>query len=258
MEMRFDATPSRTRYRLTASARRSESFWLYAALPTESVCPSTVTRRSGLSRMTRTAWSRTSRPSAFTSARLKSKLAAPTVAIRVPRAGGAGGGGGGACASTGGGGASFSGSQSMWPSNAPSSAPPAVPAPTPATMSCFETGDFSAMSTPSPPPTPPRAPPRKAPPRAQGPHRRSRKFAQPVAARSNTPTAVILNTRMQASFRAYETKLAGKRGSSNVRGRGCQSPVDKTARRAFCVVSHALDGRRRDALNLLPGRWQCD
>src|SRR2546429_3245451 len=41
--------PWRTRYRLTASARRSESFLLYASPPTESVCPSITTLVSGLS-----------------------------------------------------------------------------------------------------------------------------------------------------------------------------------------------------------------
>src|SRR5439155_3298434 len=154
-----------------------------------------------------------SRPLGFTSARLKSKLAEPTVAILVPFAGGVGGGGGGgACAIGGGGGGSSFGSQIRWPSRAPSSAPPAVPAPTPATMSCLLTGDFSAISTPSPPPTPPRAPPRKAPPRAHGPQRRSL-IPHAVAVRTTVASAMTFSVRvrMLASFRVYETKLARKR-----------------------------------------------
>src|SRR5205823_4629350 len=186
--------PWRTRYRLTASARRSESFLLYASPPMESVCPSITTLVSGLSFSVLTTPSSTVRPSGLTSALLKSKFAPPSVASFVPLAGG-GGGGGGAWATGGGAGAGFTGSQITWPRRPPISAPAAMPPPIPAPRSSLD-GLRLPLLTAAPPVMPPTVPPMRAPATAHVLHCRSWTLHPVRQDTTATPAATILSSRI--------------------------------------------------------------
>src|SRR5436309_5662168 len=228
--------PWRTRYRLTASARRSESFLLYASPPMESVCPSITTLVPGLSLSVLTVPSSTVRPSGLTSALLKSKFAPPSVASVVPLAGG-GGGGGGAWATAGGGaGAGFTGSQITWPRRPPISAPAAMPPPMPAPRSSLD-GLRLPLLTAAPPVMPPTVPPMRAPATAHVLHCRSWTLHPVRQDTTATPAATILSSRIAFLPRLREKRMAGRNGKLQA------SQRDESDRRGYRSLSTGLSRR---------------
>src|SRR2546422_4504109 len=143
----------------------------------------------GLSFITVTASSTIFLPAGLSVALLKSNCGPCSVTSGSAFPGGGGGGGG--AGAGGGGGASFSGSQTAWPSSAPMRPPPTMPPPIAAPRSSFR-GCVLVLLTATPPVTPPTVAPMMPPATAQVPHFLPR-HAHPLARKTNsTPRATDL------------------------------------------------------------------